>query len=116
MPRAAFRGRVGAFGGFDKISYPIASERAMNVRCLARGWSSGRNLLAERWSRTNVAGHDRTNASRPDEIRVLGLQPVPARPALIEAARPLRHDAFEAELARLGEHDRALGGERLVLK
>jgi hypothetical protein len=31
--------------------------------------------------------------------------------ALLEAARPLRHNAFEAKLARLGEHDRALGGE-----
>jgi hypothetical protein len=28
--------------------------------------------------------------------------------APIETARPLRHDAFEVELARLGEHDLAL--------
>ena len=31
--------------------------------------------------------------SRPDEIRVLGLEPVAALPAPIEAALPLRHDA-----------------------
>jgi len=35
------------------------------------------------------------------EIRVLGLQPVAALPAPIEAGRPLRHDALEAELADL---------------
>jgi hypothetical protein len=27
----------------------------------------------------------------------------------MEAARPLRHDAFKAKRARLGEHDRAFG-------
>jgi hypothetical protein len=32
----------------------------------------------------------------------------------VEVGRPLRHDAFEAELARLGEHDRAVGGERFA--
>ena len=37
--------------------------------------------------------------SRPDEIRVLGLQPAAASPTPIEAARPLRHDAFEGEWA-----------------
>jgi hypothetical protein len=40
--------------------------------------------------------------SHTDEIRVLRLQPIAAAPALIEAARPLRHDAFKARLARLG--------------
>ena len=37
--------------------------------------------------------------SRPDEIRVDRLQPVPARPALVETPRSFRHDAFEAQLA-----------------
>jgi hypothetical protein len=46
--------------------------------------------------------------SRPDEIRVHGLQPVVAFPALVEAALSLRYDAFDAKLARLGEHARAL--------
>jgi aldose 1-epimerase len=32
--------------------------------------------------------------SRPDKIRVLGLQPIAASAAAIEAALPLRHDAF----------------------
>jgi hypothetical protein len=32
----------------------------------------------------------------------------------IDAARPLRHDAFEAQFARLGEHDSALGDERFA--
>ena len=52
--------------------------------------------------------------SRPDEIRVLGLQPIAAPPAPIEAALAFRHDAFEAEFAGFGEHDRALGGERFA--
>ena len=67
----------------------------------------------------NVGQDERADAawrSRPDEIRVLGLQPVPARPALIEAALSFRHDALKAELAGLGEHNRALGGVRFVLK
>jgi hypothetical protein len=51
-------------------------------------------------------------SSRPNEIRVLGLQPVTASAAAIEAALSLRHDAFEAELAGFGEHDCALGGDR----
>ena len=51
---------------------------------------------------------------RPDKIRVLRLQPVAAFPAPIEAALSLRHDALKAELAGLGEHDRAFGGERLA--
>ena len=51
---------------------------------------------------------------RPDKIRVLPLQPVAAFPAPIEAALSLRHDALKAELAGLGEHDRAFGGERLA--
>jgi hypothetical protein len=55
-------------------------------------------------------------SSRPDEIRVLRLQPIAAWAALIEAARPLRHDPFEAEVAGVGEHDGALGRERFVLK
>jgi hypothetical protein len=42
--------------------------------------------------------------SRPDEIRVYCLQPVAASAVPIEAACP----PFEAELARFGEHDRAL--------
>src|SRR6516165_5872336 len=62
-----------------------------------------RRLAHVRQGERAVAGH----GSRPDEIRVLGLQPVAAFPAVIEAARPLRHDAFEAEFARLGEHERA---------
>jgi hypothetical protein len=32
----------------------------------------------------------------------------------MEAAPPLRHDALKAKLARLGEHGRALGGERFA--
>jgi len=52
--------------------------------------------------------------SRPDEIRVDHLQPVPTLPARIETSRPLRHNAFKTQLAGLGEHDRALCGERLV--
>ena len=52
--------------------------------------------------------------SRPDEIRVLGLQPIAASAAAIEATLSLRHDAFEAKLAGFGEHDRALGGERFA--
>ena len=32
----------------------------------------------------------------------------------IEAALPLRHDAFEAQLTSFGEHDRALGDERFA--
>ena len=32
----------------------------------------------------------------------------------IEAARPFRHDAFEAQLARIGEHHRAIGRERFA--
>jgi hypothetical protein len=52
--------------------------------------------------------------SHPDEIRVLGLQPITASAVPIEAALPLRHYAFEAQLARLGEHHRALGGERFA--
>ena len=39
---------------------------------------------------------------------VLGLQPVAASPAPIEAAFPFRHDALKAEFVSLGEHDRAL--------
>jgi hypothetical protein len=48
------------------------------------------------------------------ESWVLRLQPVAAFPAPIEAALSLRHDALKAELAGLGEHDRAFGGERLA--
>jgi hypothetical protein len=40
------------------------------------------------------------------------LQPVPARPAFIAAAGALRHDALEAELAAVREHDRALVRDR----
>ena len=43
------------------------------------------------------------------EFGVPDLQPVPARPATIAAAGPLRHDPLEAELAGVGEHDRAFG-------
>jgi hypothetical protein len=32
----------------------------------------------------------------------------------MEAALSLRYDAFEAKLARLGEHDPALGGQRFL--
>jgi len=53
--------------------------------------------------------------SHTDEIRVLRLQPIAAAPALIEAARPLRHDAFKAQLARLGERDRAAGASAIGL-
>jgi hypothetical protein len=45
--------------------------------------------------------------SRPDEIGVLGLQPVAAFAALVEGARPLRHHDLKAKLAGLGEHDHA---------
>jgi hypothetical protein len=44
----------------------------------------------------------------------LVLEPIAASPALIEAARPLRHDAFEAQIARLRELHRALGAERFA--
>jgi hypothetical protein len=50
---------------------------------------------------------------RPDKIPVLRLQPVAVFPAPIEAALSLRYDALKAEVAGLGEHDRAFGGERL---
>jgi hypothetical protein len=52
--------------------------------------------------------------SRPDEIRVLRLEPVAARPALIEAGRLLRHDALKTQFAGLGDHDRALGDQRFA--
>jgi hypothetical protein len=49
--------------------------------------------------------------SRPDEIRVLGLEPIAAWSALVEAALSLRDDAFEAELAGLLKYHRTLGGQ-----
>jgi hypothetical protein len=49
--------------------------------------------------------------SPPDEIRVLGLEPIAASPALIEAAPALRHDPLKAKFAGLGEHERAFGRE-----
>ena len=58
----------------------------------------------------------RNRESRPGEIRVLGLEPVAAPSALMEAAFPFRHNAFEAKLARLGEHTLAPGGERILNK
>jgi hypothetical protein len=33
-------------------------------------------------------------------------------PALVEAARPLQRDAFEAQFAGFGEHDRAFDAEQ----
>jgi hypothetical protein len=54
------------------------------------------------------------HSSRPDELRVLALEPRPASSAVIAAARPLRHDALKVELACLPEHDRALGCEPLA--
>ena len=66
---------------------------------------------------TNVGQDERAVAgmgSRPHERRVLRLQPAAARPAPIEAAGALRHDPFEAQLAGVGEHDRALGLDRLA--
>jgi hypothetical protein len=53
-------------------------------------------------------------SSRPDERRVASLQPVSATAALVETADPLRHDSLEAQLAGLGEDDRALGLDRLA--
>jgi hypothetical protein len=50
----------------------------------------------------------------PNEVWVLRFEPVAASPAPIEAALPLRHDPFEAQLASFGEHDRALIRERLA--
>ncbi len=55
----------------------------------------------------------RAKSSSPLEIRVQDLQPVAARPAPVAAAGALRHDPLEAELAGVGEHDRALGRQRL---
>src|SRR4029077_9335153 len=61
-----------------------------------------------------IIAPSRGMGSGPDEIRVHGLQPVAASPPLIEAALSLRHDAFEAKLACLGEHDHALDCERFA--
>ena len=52
--------------------------------------------------------------SLPQKVRVLRLQPAAARPAPIEAAGALRHDPLKAQLAGVGEHDRALGLDRLA--
>jgi hypothetical protein len=48
------------------------------------------------------------------EVLVQALQPVAAHPAAISAAGPLRHNPIESQLARLGEHERALGVDRLA--
>jgi hypothetical protein len=71
---------------------------------------------AERRPANVAEGHRAVAGMRscPDEIWVLGFEPVAAPPAPMEAARPLRHDPFEAKFAGLGEHDRAFFGERLV--
>jgi hypothetical protein len=50
----------------------------------------------------------------PDEIGVLGLEPIAARLALVEAALPFRHDALKAKFAGLSENDRTLGDERFA--
>jgi hypothetical protein len=42
------------------------------------------------------------------KLRTQALQPVAARPAFIATAGALRHDALEAQLAGVGEHDRAV--------
>jgi hypothetical protein len=52
--------------------------------------------------------------SRANEHRVSCLQPVSAPAALVETARPLRHDPLEAHLAGFGEDDRALALDRLA--
>ena len=41
------------------------------------------------------------HGSRPDEIRIHGLEPIAARAALIETALSLRHNAFEPKLTGL---------------
>jgi hypothetical protein len=66
--------------------------------------------------RPNVGQGNRLarHTSRPHERRVLRLQPAAARPAPIEAAGALRHDPFEAQLAGVGDRDRALGLDRLT--
>jgi hypothetical protein len=46
---------------------------------------------------------------RPHERRVFALQPLTTGAAGIAAADAFRHDAFQAQLARLGEDQRTLG-------
>ena len=77
-------------------------------------WHDGRRCYAQARRKEIPCSSFEAWRSRPDEIRVLGFQPIAAPPAAIEAALALRHDAFQVELARLGEHDRALGGERFA--
>jgi hypothetical protein len=87
-------------------------------QCCRRGCISRRNPPASRmhntsWECPSTCGRgsllvcinqavEANGESRPDEIRVLSFQPVAAFTALVEAARPLRHDPFKAELTRLG--------------
>jgi hypothetical protein len=52
--------------------------------------------------------------SRPDEIRILRLQPTAAPPALVEAAGSLRHDPLQAKLAGFGVYYRAIFDERFA--
>ena len=49
------------------------------------------------------------------EVRVQAFEPVAAHPAAIAAAGTLRHDPLEAQLARLGEHERAVISDRAPL-
>jgi len=62
-----------------------------------------------RQARRKHRKNDAELASPPLKCRVLRLQLAAARPAPISAACALRHDPLQAQLARLSEHDRALG-------
>jgi hypothetical protein len=46
--------------------------------------------------------------SPPSKRRIFDLQPISARPAPVDAPEALRHEALNAKLARLGEHERAV--------
>jgi hypothetical protein len=46
------------------------------------------------------------------EIRVLLFEPTAARPGLVEAARPFRHEVLAAERAAPHKRDRVIGGQR----
>jgi len=69
---------------------------------------SGRKMINIHWwrwlhtsirAKANRRRRPKEENSRPDEIRVDRLEPVPARPALVETPHPFRHNAFEAEVA-----------------
>jgi hypothetical protein len=82
---------------------PLGHPKSL-VRCIGR---------TARGCRTASASRREAWRSGPNEIRVLGLQPIAAGPALLEAARPLRHDPLKAHLAGLGEHSTDPAFQRL---